>query len=56
MKKAGYAAFVQQEKTDGGQSWRVLVGPLKTREDAEKVRDELAARRQLKGFVVENSG
>ena len=56
LKKAGYAAFVEQEKTDSGESWRVLVGPLKTRADAEKVRDELAARRQLKGFVVENKG
>lgn len=56
LKKAGYAAFLKEDRTDSTRSWRVLVGPLKTRSDAEKVRDELAARRQLKGFVIENNG
>jgi DedD protein len=56
LKKAGYAAFLKEDRTDSSRSWRVLVGPLKTRSDAEKVRDELAARRQLKGFVIENNG
>jgi len=56
LKKAGYAAFLKEDRTDSTRSWRVLVGPLKTRSDAEKVRDELATRRQLKGFVIENSG
>jgi DedD protein len=56
LKKAGYAAFLKEDRADSSRSWRVLVGPLKTRSDAEKVRDELAARRQLKGFVIENNG
>ena len=56
LKKAGYAAFLKEDRTDSTRSWRVLVGPLKTRSDAEKVRDELAARRQLKGFVIQNNG
>ena len=56
LKKAGYAAFLQEDRTDSGQSWRVLVGPLKTRDDAEKIRDELASKRQLKGFVIQNKG
>jgi DedD protein len=56
LKKAGYAAFLREDKTDSGQSWRVLVGPLKTRGDAEKIRDELASKRQLKGFVIQNNG
>jgi DedD protein len=56
LKKAGYAAFLKEDRADSTSSWRVLVGPLKTRSDAEKVRDELAARRQLKGFVIQNNG
>lgn len=56
LKKAGYAAFLREDKTDSGQSWRVLVGPLQTRGDAEKIRDELASKRQLKGFVIQNNG
>jgi DedD protein len=56
LKKAGYAAFLQEDRTDSGKSWRVLVGPLKTRGDAEKIRDELASKRQLKGFVIQNKG
>jgi DedD protein len=56
LKKAGYAAFLREDKTDSGQSWQVLVGPLKLRGDAEKIRDELASKRQLKGFVIQNNG
>lgn len=56
LKKAGYAAFLQDARTDAGQSWRVLVGPLKTRSDAEKVRDELASKRHIKGIVIQNKG
>ena len=56
LKKAGYAAFLREDKSDSGQSWQVLVGPLKTRGDAEKIRDELASKRQLKGFVIQNKG
>lgn len=56
LKKAGYAAFLEEDRTNSGPSWRVLVGPLKTRGDAEKIRDELASKRQLKGFVIQNKG
>ena len=56
LKKAGYAAFLREDKSDSGQSWQVLVGPLKTRGDAEKIRDELASKRHLKGFVIQNKG
>ena len=56
LKKSGYAAFVKETGTGGEKSWQVLVGPLKTRGDAEAIRDELASKRQLKGFVIQNNG
>ena len=56
LRKAGYASFVKETGSGSEKSWQVLVGPLKTREDAETIRDELASKRQLKGFVIQNNG
>jgi DedD protein len=56
LRKSGYASFLQESGSGREKSWQVLVGPLKSRSDAEKIRDELASRRQLKGFVVQNNG
>lgn len=52
LTSAGYAARLQAT----GSTYRVLVGPAGTRGDAEKERDRLLAKQQLKGIVVQHSG
>lgn len=53
--KAGYAAHLQQTATGKGSSYRVLVGPERTREAAEKLLQTLGRKQQLKGIVIELS-
>jgi len=52
LKSAGYAARLQAT----GSTFRVLVGPSDTRGEAEKQRDRLLAKQQLKGIVIQLSG
>ncbi len=51
--KAGYPAHLQQTDIGKGSSYRVLVGPEKGRENAEKLLRKLARELQLKGIVIE---
>ncbi|MEZ5540526.1 MAG: SPOR domain-containing protein [Pseudomonadota bacterium] len=55
--KAGYSARLQQTDTTKGSSYRVLVGPLQAREDAEKLLQKLVSEQRVKrGIVIELSG
>jgi DedD protein len=53
--KAGYAAQLQQTDTGKGSSYRVLVGPEKSRAGAEQLLRKLVSDQQLKGLVIELS-
>lgn len=48
----GYNAYVRSAEVGGKTIARVYVGPLTTREAANRVRDELERRHQNKGMVV----
>lgn len=52
LQKAGYASFVEPVKQSGQTVYRVRVGPEVMRGDAEKLRDRIAAKFDLKGIVV----
>ena len=56
LKLSGYDARLQKTGTETGYAYRVMVGPSKSREVAEKLRDRLASERQLKGIVINNPG
>jgi DedD protein len=56
LELSGYETRLQKAATETGNAWRVMVGPSKTRDVAEKLRDRLASERQLKGIVVNNPG
>jgi len=56
LKLSGYDALLQKTSTETGYVYRVMVGPSKSRKAAEKLRDKLAAERQLKGIVINNPG
>jgi DedD protein len=57
LKLSGYEAVLQKTGTDTGLVYRVMVGPSKSREVAEKLRDRLAKERQLEeGIVINNPG
>jgi len=53
---SGYETRLQKTNSATGSIWRVMVGPGKTRSAAEKLRDQLASERQLKGIVINNPG
>jgi DedD protein len=54
--EAGMDAHLQTVKTGDGASYRVLVGPSRTRPQAEKLQQKLADTRKLKGIVIEIDG
>lgn len=54
VRKTGNTAFLREVNTGGKHTWRVLVGPLQNRGEAEKMRDKLTREHHLKGFVIEN--
>ena len=56
LELSGYETRLQKTTTETGSAWRVMVGPSKTRDVAEKLRDRLARERQLKGLVINNPG
>jgi DedD protein len=56
LKLSGYDARLQKTSTATGYAYRVMVGPSKSREVAEKLRDRLASERQLEGIVINNPG
>lgn len=56
LAKAGFAAHLQTTSTGKGSSYRVLVGPERTRPDAEKLLQKLVSKAHVrKGIVVEMS-
>lgn len=52
LRKAGFVAFSESVKTDGGTLYRVRVGPEIRRADADKLRAALASKLKLDGIVV----
>jgi len=52
LRTKGFKAFVQQARTSEGAVFRVEVGPILKRADADAMRDKLQAQMQLKGLVV----
>ncbi|HKJ08039.1 MAG TPA: SPOR domain-containing protein [Gammaproteobacteria bacterium] len=52
LRTKGFKAFVQQASTSEGAVYRVEVGPILKRADADALRDKLQAQMQLKGLVV----
>lgn len=54
LKKAGYPVTVQVAKGADGSVHRVLVGPVRDRPAAEKLRDKLAREQKLPAMVLEN--
>lgn len=52
LRTKGFKAFVQQARTSEGAVYRVEVGPILKRADADALRDKLQAQMQLKGLVV----
>jgi DedD protein len=56
LELSGYETRLQKATTETGYAWRVMVGPSKTKDVAEKLRDRLARERQLKGIVMNNPG
>ncbi|MET3010325.1 SPOR domain-containing protein, partial [Stenotrophomonas koreensis] len=51
MRAAGFSAFVEQVPTDRGSLSRVRVGPVASREAAEQLKAQLAARTGSSGMV-----
>ena len=56
LKKSGYQAFLQDVKSADGHAYRVLIGPMKDRGAADKLRDKLAREQKLKAMVLQNKG
>lgn len=56
LRKAGFAAFVDETHRDKGLVYRVRVGPELTEENTIKVKADLKARMKLDGLVVRHSG
>ena len=54
VRKTGNTAFLREVNTGGKHTWRVLVGPLRNRREAEKLRDKLIREHHLTGIVIEN--
>jgi len=52
LRNAGFTAFSESVRTDGGTLYRVRVGPEISRADADALRDSLAAKLKLEGIVV----
>jgi DedD protein len=56
LNKSGYQAFLQDVKSADGPVYRVLIGPMKDRGAADKLRDKLAREQKLKAMVLQNKG
>ena len=53
LKKAGFAAYVVENTSNGKSLKRVMVGPSANRADAEQMVQKLQNRFQVKGFIVQ---
>ena len=47
----GFGAFIEQVNTDKGTLTRVLAGPVSSREQAEQLKSQVAARTGINGLV-----
>ena len=56
LAEQGYNAYVRAASVDGKRIVRVYVGPVATRDAANRIRDELERRHQNKGMVVAYDG
>ena len=52
LRSGGFSAFVEQVPTDRGSLTRVRVGPVASREAAEQLRAQVAARQGVSGMVI----
>ena len=52
LKKAGYTAFIEPLEDGSKATYRVRVGPELTKITAERMRDEIAQKVELKGIVM----
>jgi len=53
LRRKGFPAFVSPSTGDAGSRWRVRVGPLATREEADRTAARLKAEERLPTWVVE---
>lgn len=52
LRAKGYPAYVERVQVDGGASYRVRVGPMLVRSDADALQGKLAAKLHVHGIVV----
>lgn len=52
LRAKGYPAYVEQIKSGNTASYRVRVGPVLSRSDAEAIQQKLASKAELRGIVV----
>ncbi len=52
LRDDGRDAFIEQGETDSGAVWRVRVGPMATREEADKVKKRLDSERDTESLVM----
>ena len=52
LREAGYPAFVEPLKRQGGMAYRVRVGPELLRSDAQKMKEKLASELKIDGIVI----
>jgi len=53
LRRKGFPAFVSPSTGDAGARWRVRVGPLATRPEADRTAARLKAEERLPTWVVE---
>ncbi len=52
LRASGYSAYVDAIDGNGERFYRVRVGPVVSREEADRLKDDLVGKVQLKGLVV----
>jgi DedD protein len=54
LRTQGFRAFVSPSTGEAGQRWRVRVGPMASREEADRVAAKLKSEARLPTWVVED--
>ncbi len=52
LRDAQYRSYILQHKTDEGDAFKVLVGPMMDRKALEKTSQEIKSRMQLEGHII----
>lgn len=52
MRKAEYRTYIIQAQTDGGETYRVLIGPMVQREELSLIADEIQRDYDIQGRIV----